>query len=174
MKTVSILAHNIKTLRKFKGWSQEALALKLDVKRSNIAAYEAKNVEPRLRIILKMADLFEISINTLITQKLKEEDLTANAVPTPLIIDNYKGASNAPSSVEVSKFLNESKEIRKILEGFKALYQFKKNNQETSSIEKERLRHDIESFIQLIDHLSSHNESIIHALNQDRLSTSHG
>jgi transcriptional regulator with XRE-family HTH domain len=173
MKTVSILAHNIKTLRKFKGWSQEALALKLDVKRSNIAAYEAKNVEPRLRIILKMADLFQVSINTLITQKLKEEDITANTNSSPSSIDSYNGGFNSHRSKEVSKFLNESKEIRKILEGFKALYQFKKNNQETSSIEKERLRHDIESFIQLIDHLSSHNESIIHALHQDRVSTTH-
>jgi len=60
-------------LRKLNEWSQEELAERLGVKRSSIAAYESKNVEPRLKVIIEMAQVFNVSIVELI-----EIDLGAN------------------------------------------------------------------------------------------------
>ena len=60
MDLISYLSKNLKFLRKSRQWSQEELARRLGIKRSNIAAYESKNVEPRLSLLLSMAKLFNV------------------------------------------------------------------------------------------------------------------
>ena len=164
MKKVSNLAHNIRYLRKNLGWSQEALANKIGVKRSNIAAYEAKNVEPRLRVILKLSSIFGIPIHSLISEKINHE-------VNHLLIDNQKGRLGLDAEFfpgikefDLSHFIEEAKEIRKILDGFKAFYKFKMTNSSETSADRERLKSDIENFLQLMDHLSARNESIVQNL----------
>lgn len=73
MDAQNYLSKNIRYLRKSKKWSQEELALKLGIKRSNIAAYESKNVEPRLGLILQMAKLFNVNMAELIRVNIEEE-----------------------------------------------------------------------------------------------------
>jgi len=159
------LAHNIRYFRKMKRMSQEELSQALDIKRSNIAAYESKSVEPRLRIILKLAKLFNVSVRTLIETKINDGDeylsydqdtydpAKVNLVPMDLEQNN-----------DISEFVEKSMKIRKILEGFKAFYNFKKNNLKDSTPQQEKLLFDIDNFIQLMEHLLSYNESVINAL----------
>ena len=56
---------NIKALRERKGWSQQALAEKIGVKQSTIAAYEAGRNEPNLAVLIKLATCFDVSLDHL-------------------------------------------------------------------------------------------------------------
>jgi transcriptional regulator with XRE-family HTH domain len=160
----TVLSHNIKFLRKKMGVSQEELANRLNIKRSNIAAYESKNVEPRLRIILELARIFNVDLNTLIETKLNPNS----------IYNSFENSDNLPHSLpanldseqqaEVKKFIDKSIKIRKILEGFKSFYSFRKKGVEINTPERERVIFDIENFIQLMDHLLNYNENLIQGL----------
>jgi transcriptional regulator with XRE-family HTH domain len=162
------LALNIRYLRKRAGISQEALAKQLGIKRSNIAAYEIKNVEPRLRIILEIARFFKIDlkslIQTIITDKnydqLLSKSSSENHVSHPTIEINKE--------VDVEEFISKSMKIRKVLEGFKAFYSFKKERTNISTPERDKLMFDIENFLQLMDHLLNYNESVIRVLSEDK------
>jgi len=159
----STLAHNIRYLRKDRKLSQEELSNLLDIKRSNIAAYESKNVEPRLRIIMEIAKIFDIDVATLVENKLTDET-------------EYKSfnddSSNTPKDLslvltqngELQNFVEKSIKIRKVLEGFKAFYNFRKQGISADSPEKEKILFDIDNFIQLMEHLLNYNENVIKAM----------
>lgn len=154
------LANNIRILRKSKGLNQEALAKAINIKRSNIAAYETKNVEPRLRIILELARFFNIEISTFLEEKLTEdstfppfsEPITSPA-PETVVID--------VDSSNVNEFVTKSMKIKKILVGFKAFYSFRKSKLAELSPENEKIIFDIDNFIQLMEDLINHNEAMI-------------
>lgn len=164
----NVLSHNIKHLRKLNNLSQEELAAKLGIKRSNIAAYESKNVEPRLRIVLELARLFDLSVKSLIEKKLED------GVEFPKF--NNKQFQNTSSSqqldiegnTDVSMFIDKSIKIRKVLEGFKAFYTFKKNNINNLTADKEKLIFDIDNFVQLMEHLLAYNETVIKAISNKK------
>ncbi len=57
------------TLKKYRlmnNLSQEELASKLDIARSNISKYEKGDLEPTISIILKLAEIFKVDANTLL------------------------------------------------------------------------------------------------------------
>ena len=160
----TILSHNIKFLRKLFKISQEDLANKLNISRSNIAAYESKNVEPRLKTLLEIARFFDISIQALIDTKLEEgndypsfytKSVESSDDPQPLDI---KG------NPDVEVFIDKSVKIKKILEGFKTFYSFKKRNLQNKTQSTEKIIFDIDNFIKLIEHLLVYNERIIKVL----------
>ena len=69
---MNYLSRNLRYLRKRKKLSQQQFADILNIKRSNIAAYETKNVEPRLALINTMAEYFGVSLSDIISADLKE------------------------------------------------------------------------------------------------------
>ena len=161
------LANNIKILRKARGLNQEALANALNIKRSNIAAYETKNVEPRLRIILDIAKFFDIDISTLLSEKLTENseyesflgsEKTIKQVPVTIDVD----------SANVNEFVKKSISIKKILVGFKAFYSFRKSKLAELSPKNEKIIFDIDNFIQLMEDLINHNEAMINLLSTSK------
>ncbi|MDF1697039.1 MAG: helix-turn-helix domain-containing protein [Saprospiraceae bacterium] len=159
-----VLSQNIKHLRRRNQLSQEDLAFALGIKRSNIAAYESKNVEPRLRIILEIAKLFNVSIKTLIETKIED------GIESPPFDALQFGNEKKPQKLDIKdnddihNFIDKSIKIRKVLEGFKAFYTFKKNTYGSLNAEKEKLTFDIDNFIQLMDHLLAYNETVIKAI----------
>ena len=163
------LSHNIKHLRKHRKISQEKLASSLGISRSNIAAYESKNVEPRLGTVLKIARLFDINIRTLLEKKLESgEDFPSyesnSYDPNPedgesLVIQNDE---------DIEIFISKSIKIKKILEGFKVFYTFKRNNVKDKSFENSKIIYDIDNFIKLMEHLLTYNETIIKALSNKK------
>lgn len=165
VKDFSILAHNIKFLRKSKGISQEELAKQLGIKRSNIAAYESKNVEPRLSVILSIAKLFDIRLQTLIDTKLMDHAFRKNNEENTLLMEVDNMSLELEDNPHVKEFVNKSIKIRKVLEGFKAFYGFKKDNLIHNFPNKQKLMFDIDNFLQLMDHLLKYNETVIKALN---------
>lgn len=63
------LHSNIKILRKKKGLTQEALAERLMISRSKLAGYEL-TISPSLDVIVRIAENFSVSIDTLIKEDL--------------------------------------------------------------------------------------------------------
>ena len=163
------LSNNIKFLRKNLNLSQDGLAQVLDIKRSNIAAYESKNVEPRLRLILEMAKFFDINIKDFIELQLNEgveyrSFNHQNFAPT-----SHEREINVTDNQDVTDFVGKSMKIRKVLEGFKAFYSFKKSSIKDSTQSWEKVSYDIDSFIQLMEHLLAYNEAIIQALQNKKI-----
>lgn len=158
----TILSNNIKYLRKKHKFSQETLAEKLGINRSNIAAYESKNVEPRLKIILEIAKLFNVSVQTLIEKKIENDaDIDAPGAIGPADVNINTGALDLRNQEKLVDFIKKSERIRKVLEGFKSFYKFKKDQLSATSEHDKKLHFDIENFLQLMEHLLNYNESVI-------------
>jgi len=159
---LSVLSHNIRYLRKQKGMNQEQLAFALEIKRSNIAAYEAKNVEPRLRIILELAKYFDIDLRAFLDQKI-QEDTPLKGFST-VESDNNKVADIDLSNISIKSFTEKSIQVRKILIGFKTFYEIRKTQIKQLSPGMERIMSDIDNFIMVMEHQLRYNEAIIKAI----------
>ena len=69
---------NIKFLRKKFGYTQETFAEAVGIKRSLVGAYEEGRADPRLNNLLKMSEIFNVSVDTIISKnvsQLSDEDL---------------------------------------------------------------------------------------------------
>jgi len=163
-KNSSILSQNIKYLRKLHKLSQQEFADQLGIKRSNIAAYESKNVEPRLRVILEIAKYFNVSVVTLIQTRIEDTADFQNVNNAAFANTAMDGAFDIKDNDDVTAFIEKSMRIKKILEGFKAFYSFKKSAMPNMTPDKEKLIFDIDNFIQLIEHLLGYNETVIKAI----------
>lgn len=60
------IGQRIKQLRLENNLSQEALAYLLHVERSTITGYETKNRLPDITILIKMAEIFNVSLDYLV------------------------------------------------------------------------------------------------------------
>ncbi|MEP2023449.1 MAG: helix-turn-helix domain-containing protein [Reichenbachiella sp.] len=63
---------NIKFLRKKFGYTQETFAEAIGIKRSLVGAYEEGRADPRLNNLLRMSELFNVSVDTLISKVVSE------------------------------------------------------------------------------------------------------
>lgn len=69
---------NIKFLRKKFGYTQETFAEAIGIKRSLVGAYEEGRADPRLNNLLRMSEVFNVSVDTLIgkiVSELSDEEL---------------------------------------------------------------------------------------------------
>lgn len=144
------LSRNIRFLRKQLDLSQQQLADTLSIKRSNIAAYETKNVEPRLSLINRMSEFFRVSLTDLIMNDI--EALRRRGGPESEL---FLGADRA------LELMQQSDKINKMLEGFKVFYEYKKEVGETTST------NDIDNFLVFISHMLDYNERIASAIQPD-------
>jgi transcriptional regulator with XRE-family HTH domain len=72
-----VIANNIKILRKKAGLTQGALAEKMGIKRSLIGAYEEGRAEPRINNLMKLSEVFNLPIDTLVQQDLAHPETHA-------------------------------------------------------------------------------------------------
>ena len=63
------LAEKIMTLRKKRGWSQEELAMQLNISRQSVSKWESGASIPDLDKILKLSEIFDVT-----TDYLSERD----------------------------------------------------------------------------------------------------
>ena len=127
-KRLNNLPHNIRFLRKSKGLSQTDLADHLGINRSNIAAYESKNVEPRLSLIIDIADYFNISLRSLIEEPLSEDNPPELLNNNPDPVDDIEVDEQYMDLQYLNAFIRKSNRVKKILDGFKAFYTYKKSS----------------------------------------------
>lgn len=66
-----IIDINLKKLRKERNMSQETLARKLHIKRQTVSSYETGRSIPDVFILIKIADIFDISIDELVGRNMK-------------------------------------------------------------------------------------------------------
>jgi transcriptional regulator with XRE-family HTH domain len=68
----SFAGKNLKYLRKLRGLTQEEFAMKLNIKRSLLGAYEEERAEPRIDVLELVSDSFKISLDELLRKDLSE------------------------------------------------------------------------------------------------------
>lgn len=68
---MSKFSDNIKALRKDKKWSQLELAERLNISKSSVNMYERGEREPNSEMLIKIADLFDVSIDFLIGRSVR-------------------------------------------------------------------------------------------------------
>lgn len=78
------LANRIQELRKQKGWSQTELASKIGVSYTQMSRYEIKGVQPPANILKKMADVFDTTVDFLISGD-KDEKVKASLKDAELL-----------------------------------------------------------------------------------------
>lgn len=78
------LANRIQELRKQKGWSQTELASKIGVSYTQMSRYEIKGVQPPANTLKKMADVFDTTVDFLISGD-KDEKVKASLKDAELL-----------------------------------------------------------------------------------------
>nr|WP_256534071.1 helix-turn-helix transcriptional regulator [Lewinella sp. JB7] len=150
---VNFLSSNIRFLRKRRKLSQQQLADDLGIKRSNIAAYETKNVEPRLSLINDMARYFSVPLEDMVVTdiaSLGSEDEVIN------------GLNRVLNQNTIEEIKEVSEKIQRMLDGFKVFYEFKREMNDGSALATDG---DIDNFLVFINHMSEYNRLIENSLN---------
>ncbi len=71
------IAENIRVYRKQRGLTQEQLAETLGVSVGAVYKWESKSSLPELRLIMEMADFFEVSVDALLGYRMKDNRMNA-------------------------------------------------------------------------------------------------
>ncbi|MBQ3162828.1 MAG: helix-turn-helix transcriptional regulator [Oscillospiraceae bacterium] len=75
------MVKNLRLLREEKGISQQKLAEMLNTSQQNIFKYEKTACEPDISTLIKIADLFNVTVDYLIgNSEIREKDIKLNAV----------------------------------------------------------------------------------------------
>ncbi len=69
---MSTASHNIRHLRRKYQYTQEEMASKLGIKRSLLGAYEEDRANPRLDVLVKAAEIFNMSVDQLVSEALND------------------------------------------------------------------------------------------------------
>ena len=62
---MGILENRLRELRTERGWSQETVARKIDTTLRTYCRYEAKEADPKVSALIKIADLYGVSLDYL-------------------------------------------------------------------------------------------------------------
>ena len=68
-----MFSENLTTLRKSKGFSQEELAIRLNVVRQTVSKWERSLSVPDADILMQLADILEVSVSKLLGAKIENE-----------------------------------------------------------------------------------------------------
>ncbi|TDQ42734.1 helix-turn-helix transcriptional regulator [Aureibacillus halotolerans] len=102
------LANQLKKLRKARAFTQKQLALQLGISESAIGMYERDEREPSLPLLLKLADLYDVSLDELfersrpLPQEVMEDSTLYETAELNELLKNLQNA--------------DAKEIRKLLD----------------------------------------------------------
>lgn len=68
-----MFSENLKAIRKSKGYTQEELAIKINVVRQTVSKWEKGLSVPDADVISKIADVLDVSVSELLGAEIKEE-----------------------------------------------------------------------------------------------------
>ncbi|TDO94120.1 helix-turn-helix protein [Halanaerobium saccharolyticum] len=91
---------NLKKARKNKGFTQKELAEIVGIKRSTIAGYESKDQEPSYKVLKKISDALDCSIDSLLAHDYDN-----------YIISETKISKEILNNQELKTFFNEMKKM---------------------------------------------------------------
>lgn len=69
-----MFSDNLKTIRKAKGYTQEELAIKVNVVRQTVSKWEKGLSVPDADVLSHIAEVLEVSVSELLGAKIKQED----------------------------------------------------------------------------------------------------
>lgn len=107
------LSNNIKVLRRQKGYTQESLSKELGKTKATVSDYEKGKSLPPLDILLKMCELFQVSLDTLVIVDLEKEGYTPDHSPP-------KDSSSPPNPELLNRLLVQK--LEEVAEELKANY----------------------------------------------------
>ena len=106
------IAENIRAYRKQRGLTQEQLAEMLGVSAGAVYKWESKSSLPELKLIMEMADFFDISVDALLGYEMKDNRLQ-------IMVERLWKASNSRDYDALSE---AEKAIRKYPHSFDVVY----------------------------------------------------
>ena len=106
------IAENIRSNRKQRGLTQEQLAEALGVSVGAVYKWESRSSLPELRLIMEMADFFEVSVDALLGYQVKDNRLDA-------IVERLWNASDSRDYAAVTE---AEKAVRKYPHSFDVVY----------------------------------------------------
>lgn len=104
-----MLSDNIQKYRKQKGWSQEELAVRLNVVRQTISKWERGTSVPDADMLIQLSDLLGVSVSTLLG--IEEKNWRADALAEELAALNAELASRKRHSALLKEAANKRKLI---------------------------------------------------------------
>ncbi len=90
---MSKISTNIRHLRTIKKWSQEQLALKLNISRARIGSYEEERCDPPIDVLIRISNLFHIAVDALVKADLSKFNgdsfikVGENRILFPIMVD---------------------------------------------------------------------------------------
>ncbi len=119
----SYLHQNIRILRRRLGFSQEELARRIGLNRGNIASYENGSAEPRICNLIKLSNLFTVSLSDLTGADLSCEDRLQLALsPEP------KVPSDTPYQTSFEELIQQAEELATVMKSLHACGCYKMRN----------------------------------------------
>ncbi len=144
------LSKNLRFLRRRNGFSQQELADKIGILRSTLAAYESKNVEPRIESLVQISLILGVEIHELLLADL-EKKFAANA---------ENGASKNSKSTLIKKFDH----LQSLLENQKRMMELKWKQSGQLSPEVQKAVAEMDNFVLLSDQFSQLSKELIEQL----------
>jgi transcriptional regulator with XRE-family HTH domain len=124
------LHQNIRFLRKQLKLSQEELGNRVGLNRGNIASYENGSAEPKICNLLKISNLFGVSIIDLTQKDLRNDDLLEKA--------NEKFQQLNANELELmEQFAKRADELANVLNSIHTCFQFKLQSMDDTPLSKE-------------------------------------
>lgn len=96
------LGDKITALRKQNGWSQEALAEKLNISRQSVSKWESNSSVPDLDKIIRLSEIFEVSTDYLLKKDWENNGIT-DSVPSLRTLSETEVSDYISLTVETSK-----------------------------------------------------------------------
>lgn len=116
LEFMALSNQNLKYLRKLRGWTQEEFAIKLNIKRSLLGAYEEERAEPRFEVLEAVCDIFKLTMDELLRKDLsdnkanyldKRRSLKMNTGPTEIPFVPVKAAAGYLAGYADPEFIDE-------------------------------------------------------------------
>ena len=149
------LPGNIRFLRKSLNLSQDDFGKRVGLNRGNIASYENGTAEPKICSLMKIADLYNISMIDLVLRDLTDEK------NYQLATTNFKQRSNRDKSV-IEEQHTFSKEIEKVIESLHNCHLFKmKTLKEDTPREVKAMAHKFEELYDVTQALLKHHNELL-------------
>lgn len=151
---------NLKHLRKSRGMSQEAFALKVGLNRGNIVSYEKGAAEPNIRNLMRIADFLEISIEDLVKIDCR------NSTGFYQKAENGEPLQTILSESEVKGLVARSQSLFAIIQGIGHYHALKSNvKAEERTLNPEAMMIDVRRCIEVSDALVKMNQEILNSIN---------
>ena len=110
------LKDNLKFLRRKAGLTQAELAKKMHLKQYNISDYEIGRIEPNIAKLVHFADIFNVSLDTLVGRKPKEIEKSPDDINSDIRNFDYN-YSEDDSLAEIAEMIKNlsTKEKRQVV-----------------------------------------------------------